>query len=355
MTSAVSIRRAGAPEMMDVVTIDVPAPGPGEVRVALELIGVNFADVMIRMGLYPDAPALPLVPGYEGAGRIESVGEGVDADRIGEAVLVLAKSGCYAEHVVVPARFALRRPDGVDVRDAAALAVNWLTAYQMLEVMAPPRPGETVLIHGAAGGVGQAAVRLARRRGARVIGSASPSKHEILRGQGLAMVFDSRRSSFAATVRAATGGRGADVVLEPRHGRWILESYRAAAPAGRVVMHGFAAAATGKQGSRWSALRTVIEAPWFRINPISLMNDNKALMGVNLGRLWNDADLLLGWLDELMCWLADGEIKPTIDSIYPLERADLAHHRLQDRLNVGKILLATSCYQGDDIEDVMGS
>ncbi len=349
MSLVVRIPGTGIPDVMETATVAVVEPSAGEVRVAIELIGVNFADVMIRMGLYPDAPPFPMVPGYEAVGTIEAVGEGVPETRIGESVLVLAKFGCYAEHVCVPSLFALRRPDNVDLRDAAALAVNWLTAYQMLEVMAPPRPGETVLIHGAAGGVGQAAVQLAQRRGARVIGSASPAKHDMLRQQGLDLVFDSRRTSFAATVQAATGGRGADVVLEPRHGRWILESYKSAAVAGRVVLHGFAAAATGKRGSRWSALKTVLEAPWLRINPISLMNDNKALMGVNLGRLWHDSDLLLGWLEELMGWLASGEIKPRLDRIYPLERADLAHHRLQDRLNFGKILLATSRYTGDDV------
>lgn len=341
MSLRLTIPRTGAPEVLRVEEGPAPHPGPGEVRVRVDAVGVNFADVMMRIGLYPDAPPFPFTPGYEAAGVVDAVGEGVDPAREGEPVLALARHGCYAEHVCVPQAFALRRPDGVGALQGAALAVNWLTAYQMLEVMAPPRPGETVLVHGAAGGVGLAAVRLAQRRGAHVLGSASPAKHAALHELGVGLTFDSRRTRFAATVRAATGGRGADVVLEPRHGAWILESYRAAAPAGRVVLHGFAGAATGKSGSRWSALRTLAGVPWLRINPLSLMNDNKALMGVNLARMWDQADRLLAWLRELLDLAAAGEIVSRIDSVYGLADAAAAHHRLQDRANIGKVLLAT--------------
>jgi len=331
----------GAPEVFQVRDEAAPSPAPGEVRVRVDAAGVNFADVMMRLGLYPDAPPFPLTPGYEAAGTVDAVGDGVSADRLGEPVVALARHGCYAEHVCVPAAFAVRRPHGVGALQGAALAVNWLTAYQMLEVMAPPRAGETVLVHGAAGGVGLAAVRLAQRRGARVIGSASPGKHAALREAGVVSAFPSDQKRFAGTVRAATGGRGADVVLEPRHGRWIGESYRAAAPCGRVVLHGFAAAATGKRASRWGALRTLAGVPWLSINPISLMNDNKALMGVNLARMWEESDRLLGWLAELLELLAAGEIASRIDRVHRLEDAAAAHHRLQDRGNIGKVLLAT--------------
>ncbi len=335
------ISRHGEPDVLSRETTLDPDPGPGQVRVRVDAVGVNFADVMIRMGLYPDAGALPLVPGFEASGTIDAVGEGVDPSRVGESVVALMKQGAYAEALVVRSDFALAIPEGLDPVTAAALPVNGLTAYQILEVMAPPRPGETVLVHGAAGGVGTLAVQLAQRRGATVMGSASPAKHEFLRSLGVATVFDSRKRNFAATVKAATNGHGADVVLEPRHGRWILESYKAAAPAGRIVMHGFAAAASGKKGSRWAALRTVLEAPWLQVNPISLMNDNKALMGINLGRMWSESDRLLTWLSELLAMAATGAITPVIDRVLPLEKAALAHHRLQDRANVGKIVLVT--------------
>ena len=339
------IPKFGEPEVLIRDTAPDPEPGPGCVRVRVDAVGVNFADVMIRMGLYPDAPDTPLTPGFEAAGEIDAVGAGVDAARIGQRVVTVMQHGGYAEAVVAPSEFALVVPEGLDPVTAAALPVNGLTAYQMLEVMAPPRPGEAVLVHGAAGGVGTLAVQMARRRGAVVLGSASPSKHAFLKELGVETVFDSRQRRFAATVKAATGGRGADVVLEPRHGRWIHESYKAAAPAGRIVMHGFAAAADGKKGSKWAALRTVIEAPWLRVNPISLMNDNKALMGINLGRMWAVSDRLLAWLDDVLGMAAAGDIAPVIDRVMPLEDAAAAHHRLQDRANVGKIVLVTERFR----------
>ena len=341
----VVIARHGLPEVLETRTAPDPEPAAGEVRVRVDAVGVNFADVMMRMGLYPDAPPPPYAPGFEAAGEIDAVGEGVDPARVGERVVALQLRGGYADTVTVPSDFAVTVPDALDPVVAAALPVNGLTAWPMLEVMAPPSPGETVLVHGAAGGVGTLAVQMARRRGACVIGSASASKHDFLKQQGVEMALDSRRRRFAATVQAATGGRGADVVLEPRHGGWISESYKAAAPAGRVVLYGFASAASSKTASRWSAVRTVLAAPWLRINPISLMNDNKALMGVNLGRMWGESERLVGWLSGVLDLAAEGAIAPVIDRVMPLEDAARAHHRLQDRANTGKIVLVTRRYR----------
>ena len=336
----VRIPRTGAPEVMEIRETADPRPGPGAVRLRVDACGVNFADVMIRLGLYPDAPDLPLVPGYEAAGVIDAVGEGVDPARVGERAVGFCTGGGYADVLVLPERDAFALPDGVSTTIAAALPVNYVTAYQMLEVMAPPAEEETVLIHGAAGGVGLAAVQLARRRGARVLGSASPAKHALLRAWGVDACLDSRASRFAADVRAITGGRGVDVVLEPRHGRWIRESYAALAPAGRLVLFGFSDAARSIRGGRLDALRTLFGVPWLTVNPIRLMNDNKAVMGVNLGRMWRERDRVAAWLRRLLDWAADGTVAPRVDRIYPLADAARAHRRLQTRRNVGKVLLA---------------
>jgi NADPH:quinone reductase-like Zn-dependent oxidoreductase len=316
-----------------------PAPGAGEVLVRVEAAGVNFADVMIRLGLYPDAPPPPMVPGYEVAGVIEAVGEGVDGGRIGEAVLGFCRFGGYTDAIVLPAAAVFRRPDGLDAVAAAALPVNFLTAWQMLEVMAPVGPGATVLVQGAAGGVGTAAVQLALRRGARVLGSASVAKHPFLAELGVEIVFDSHRRRFAASVRAATGGRGCDVVLEPRHGAWIGESYDALAPTGRLVLFGFADAASSRGGSKLAALRTLARVPWWRINPLSLMNDNRGVLGVNLGRLWDQEAMVTGWLRDILAAVTAGGLAPRLDSVIPLHEAGRAHARLQDRVNRGKIVL----------------
>lgn len=334
------ITRRGGPEALALREEPDPVPRPGEVRLRVDYAGVNFADVMIRIGLYPGAPRLPMVPGYEVAGVVDALGEGAPAALAGRRALAFCNFGGYADVVCVPAGAVFPLPDGVGTAEAAALPVNFLTAWQMLEIMAPPRAGDAVLIHGAAGGVGTAATQLARRRGARVLGSASPAKHAWLRERGVELCLDSRRRGAAAAVREATGGRGADVVLEPRHGRWIRESYECLAPTGRLVLFGFADAAT-LRGSRLAPLRTLAGVPWLRLNPLRLVNDNRGVLGVNLGRLWGDGARVAGWMREILALAAAGEVRPVLDRAYTFRDAGRAHLALQERRNRGKILLVS--------------
>jgi len=335
----VVITGKGGGEVLRVVRTDTPAPGPGQVRVRVEAAGVNFADVMMRLGLYPDAPRLPAVPGYEVSGVVDAVGPGGNTDLLEMPVVAMCNFGGYSEAVCVPSSAVFVRPDGVDAMTAAALPVNYLTAWQMLRIMAPVGSGDVVLIHSAAGGVGQAAVQLCRLAGAKVIGSASPAKHGFLLEQGLIHVFDSRERGFATGVRAATGGRGADIVLESRNGPWIMESYRALAKCGRLVLFGFSAAAVGRRSGTLSALKTLARVPWLQLNPIRLMNDNKSIAGVNLGRMWDQAERTAQWTEELLRLLARGDIAPRIDRVLPFSAAAAAHARLEERKNKGKIVL----------------
>jgi len=330
--------RKGGPEVLEVRDAPTPEPGPGQVRIHTALAGVNFADVMVRMGLYPDGPTLPAVLGYELSGVIDAVGEGVAVTRIGERVTALCNFGACAEMVCVPATQAFPLPDGADLELAAALPVNYLTAHIMLKVLAPVQPGDRVLVHSAAGGVGQAACQLVRLAGGVVLATASPAKHDLLREQGCTEVLDSREEKFARRIRVATGGRGCDIALEPRHGRWIMESYNSLAKGGRLVLHGFASATEGGGGTL-GALKTLARVPWIQLNPVRLMNDNKAIAGVNLGRMWDQMDRLDHWMRHLLGLFAAGEIKPRIDRVYPAEEAGAAHLRLQQRQNVGKVLL----------------
>ncbi len=335
------ITRAGEPETMAVREAPDPVPGRGEVRIRVHAAGVNFADVMMRLGIYPDAPALPAVPGYEAAGVIDAVGEGVDDGLVGTGAVAFRAFGCYADVICVDRRFAFPLPEGMPAAVGAGLIVNYVTAWQMVEAMAPVREGMTVLIHGAAGGVGLAAVQLCRRRGARILGSASPAKHAFLREAGVEAVFDSRRRHYASSVLAATGGLGCDVVLEPRNGRWIGESYDCLGATGRLILFGFSDAAVGKRGSKLAALRTLASVPWLRLNPMRLINDNRGVMGVNVGRLWDRREMVAGWIAEILAGVEQGWIAPRIDRGFRLEDAAKAHHFLQDRRNVGKVVLLT--------------
>jgi len=328
----------GGPEVLELREVPTPSPAAGEVRVVTAYAGVNFADIMVRLGLYPDGPGLPTVVGYEVSGVIDAVGEGVPPARVGERVAAITNFGGYTEYLCVPALQAFPLPDAVSLEAAAALPVNYLTAYIMLRVLTTVNPGERVLVHSAAGGVGTAARQLVRLAGGEVVASASPAKHDLLRQEGCLAVFDSRQERYADTVRAACGGRGCDVALEPRHGRWIMESYKALGKGGRLVLHGFSSATEGGGGTL-GALKTLARVPWLQINPVRLMNDNKALAGVNLGRLWDQLDRFDGWMRQLLQWQSAGDIAPRIDRIYPADEAGAAHLRLQQRANVGKVLL----------------
>jgi NADPH:quinone reductase-like Zn-dependent oxidoreductase len=331
--------RTGGPEVLEVGDVTRPEPGPGQVRVQVAAAGVNFADVMMRRGLYPDAPKLPAVAGYEVAGTVDAAGQNVGPEFVGRRVVAMTNFVGYSEYVCVPANLTWALPDGVDEVSAAALPVNYLTAWQMLRVMAPPAAGETVLVHSAAGGVGQAVIQLAGLSGARVIGSASPAKHDLLRAAGVEMVFDSQREDYADLVLDATGGRGVDIALEPRHGRWIMESYRSLAKCGRLVLFGFSSAAVGSGSGTLSALRTLARVPWLTLNPIRLMNDNKSIAGVILGRMWDQGARTGRWMEDILELMAAGKIEPVIDRILPFAEAAEAHRRLEERLNVGKIIL----------------
>lgn len=337
------MRRRGEASVLEVREVPVPAPAGGQVRLKVAYAGVNFADVMMRRGLYPGAPKLPAVAGYEVSGKIDAVGDGVDPALMGRPAVAMCNFGGYSEKICVPAVLAWPLPAGADLRAAAALPVNYLTAWQMVRVMAPVAAGGSVLIQSAAGGVGQAVVQLCTLSGVRVLGSASPAKHEELRAQGLICVFDSRRSDYAGLVREATGGRGVEAALEPRNGRWILESYRSLSRCGHLVLFGFSAAAVGGRSGTLSSLRTLAQVPWLAINPIRLMNDNRSIGGVNLGRMWGEGARTAAWMEALLALLNDGRLSPRIDSVFPFTEAARAHERLEGRGNFGKILLEPGC------------
>src|SRR5438128_2743507 len=311
---SVWITRTGPPEALEVREVPDPTPGPGQALIRVRASGVNFADVMARLGFYPDAPPRPCVVGYEVAGTVEALGPGADGDlAIGRRVVALTRFGGYAEAVAVPTAQIFPLADGMGFEDAAAIPVNYLTAVLMLRHFGNVKRGERVLVHAAAGGVGQAAIQLCRIAGAEVIGTASAAKHAQLREAGVAHAIDYRTQDFEAEVRRVTGGRGVDIVLDATGA--FRQSYRSLAPLGRLVCFGLSGAATGMGPSRLGALKRLATLPWF--HPIRLMNDNKAVIGVNLGHLWDRIDLLRG---EMLSLLADYEaerIKPVVGKTFP--------------------------------------
>jgi NADPH:quinone reductase-like Zn-dependent oxidoreductase len=333
------IERFGRPEVLKLREAADPLPGARQVRVRVEAIGVNFADVMGRMGLYPDLPPRPVVPGYEIAGKVDAVGAEVEPDWIGRDILALTRFGGYADTVCVPEIQLATRPADMSAPQGAALPVNYLTAWQILEVMGGLRAGQTVLIHSAGGGVGIAALQLAKRIGARVIGTASGAKHDALKRLGIDHLIDPYKEDFEKAVREFTRGRGVDLVLDAVGGNSFRKSYRSLSPTGRLAMFGLSAAAAGKRRSLLRAAVTAVRMPWLTFHPGRLINENKGVFGVNLAHLWEEIDRVNSWLESLLgCWKRQ-EIAPLIAATFPLDRAAEAHHYIQDRKNVGKVIL----------------
>jgi len=333
------ITRSGPPEVLQVKQAPDPTPNPSEVRIRVEASGVNFADIMGRMGVYPDLPPIPVVPGYEVSGRIDAVGLGVDQSWIGRDVIAMTRFGGYADVVCVPVKQVFPRPAGLSALDGAAIPVNYFTAWQLVVVMGALKANETVLIHSAGGGVGIAAMQIAKHIGARVIGTASAAKHGEMRALGVDHLIDYRTEDFETRTREITGGRGVELILDAVGGESWKKGYRVLAPTGRLGMFGVSSLASGKQRNLLSLLSMLANTPWFQFNPLRLMNANKGVFGVNLGHLWGELERQRGWADGVLELWSTKAIKPKIAKTFRFEEAPKAHHFIQDRGNIGKVLL----------------
>ncbi|MGE3537971.1 MAG: zinc-binding dehydrogenase [Candidatus Tectimicrobiota bacterium] len=333
----VCIPRYGPPEVLTIRGVAEPAIAPGTVRIAVQMIGVNFADVLARQGLYPDCPKPPVVVGYEVAGLVDAVGEGVTTLQEGQPVLALTRFGGYAEQVVVPVEQVFALPPDMPLALAAALPVNFLTAYVMLYVWGRLQPGEHVLIHGAAGGVGLAAVQLARLRQAEIYGTATATKHAFLHAHGVHHTIDYYHD-LASVIHGLTGGRGVDIALDPFGGRSYAHSYKVLAPLGRLIVFGVSRLSSGPRRSLLVTLWNLLTMPWF--HPLRLLQDNKAVIGVNMGRLWEQTAMMRHAMSDILHLYAQGHIQPVISQTFPWTEAAAAHRYLQERRNIGKVLLA---------------
>lgn len=337
---AIHITRHGGPEVLELRSSPDPEPGAGHVRVRVKAAGVNFADIMMRMGLYPGAPAAPFVPGYEAAGVVDAVGPGLPrgaALKAGDRVVVPTNFGGYADTVLAKASEVFPIPEGKSFEEAAALTVNYLTAYMALVEQGHLREGRKVLVHGAAGGVGIAAAQIAKIHGAEVFGTASAAKHAAARKEGVDHPIDYRTEDFEAVVKKATGGRGVDVVLDPIGGAHFSRSYRCLAPGGKLIVYGFSAGAPGKTRRLLSLLWHWLRTPSF--SPLEMMTSNRGVIGLHLGRMTGETEALKEAMVQLVKWWTEGRIRPVVGAVYPAERAAEAHAFIQDRGNTGKVVL----------------
>jgi len=334
---AITVTRYGDPEVMELRQQPDRPPAAGQVQVAVRAAGINFADILMRLGYYTNSPKPPFTPGIEAAGVVEAVGEGVTSLRVGDRAIVFTFTGCYADRITVPADRAVPMPEGLSFEEAAALPVNYMTAYQALTFMAHLRPGERILIQAAAGGMGLAAIQLARLAKAEIFGTASASKHDFLRQQGLDHPIDYHSQDFEQEVRRLTNGEGVDVVLDAVGADSYRKSYRLLRHGGRLLCYGLSAAVAGK-GRSLKALKAWWRTPSF--NALDLIGRNRAIIGVHLGTMGRaHPERVRGWLDELFTLYATGHIKPHVGATFPLSEAVQAHHFIHERKNLGKVLL----------------
>jgi synaptic vesicle membrane protein VAT-1 len=335
---AIWIKKHGGPNVLEVRETPDPEPKPGEVRVRARACGLNFAEVMARQGLYPDAPKPPCIVGYEGAGVVDAVGEGVTSYRSGDRVIYMSRFGGQASVVCVPERQLLEMPEPMSFEEGAGLPVNYLTAYHMLFVVKRIRAGDHVLIHMAAGGVGTAVLQLCKTvEGVVTIGTASAKKHDYVRGHGCDHVIDYRTVDYVEEVNRITNGRGVDVVLDALGGPDWKKGYSLLAPGGLLVAFGLANANVGGKRSLVRALGQVLGSPLYSV--MKMMNDNRGIVGVNMGQLWGNIGLIKEEADAVLAHYRAGRIRPHIGGTYPFSRAADAFGELENGKNVGKVVL----------------
>jgi NADPH:quinone reductase-like Zn-dependent oxidoreductase len=340
---AVVLTGTGGPEVLKVEERPDPPVGPGEVRIAVRAAGINFADTLARVGLYPDAPKTPCVLGYEVAGEVESVGEGVAGHAVGDRVVAGTRFGGQASMVTVPAEQVLPLPDRLSFEQGAAFPVNYGTAYAALVLMGSVREGTRVLIHAAGGGVGISATQIARNAGAEIFGTASPSKHEAIREQGVAHPIDYRSLDFEEEVMRITGGEGVDLIIDALGPSSFRKDYRLLRPGGRLVMYGLSENSHEGKRSIPATLKSLAAMPtatmpWWK--SLMVMNENnKGVFGLNMLSWWDQEGNLDRVTEPLMADLEAGRLEPVVAEAFPFERAGDAHQFIAERRNVGKVVL----------------
>jgi NADPH:quinone reductase-like Zn-dependent oxidoreductase len=339
----VVISRSGGYDRLQLEEGPDPDPQPGEVVVAVDAAGVNYADCVIRMGWYESAEEYvgwPITPGFEVAGTVCALGEGVDDPAVGTEVCAVTRFGGYASRVVVPRHQVFPRPSALDKAAGAGFPTVFLTAYYALFELAHPRPGSRLLVHSAAGGVGGALVQLGRIAEAEVVGVVGAAhKVETARTLGAHEVIDkSGEDLWESAERHARGG-GYDVVLDGNGVATLKQSYRHLAPTGRLVTYGFHSMFP-RRGGRPSLVRLALDylrTP--RFHPVRMANDNKSVLAFNLSYLFGQHELLAEAMGRLFGWLGAGRLQPPPLTRYPVERVADAHRDLEAGQTVGKLVL----------------
>jgi NADPH:quinone reductase-like Zn-dependent oxidoreductase len=335
---ALVITQHGPPEVLKVLDRPDPAVGPGEVRIAVKAAGLNFSDLLARVGMYPDAPKPPCVIGYEVAGDVESVGEGVESVGPGDRVISGSRFGGQAELVVAREADVIPLPEAWSYEKGAALPVVYATAYAGMIRYGNVLEGERVLIHAAAGGVGIAATQLGKHLGAELYGTASASKHDAVRGFGIEHPIDYHSQDFVKEIRRITGEKKPlDLVMDAVGGNSFRKSWSLLHAGGRLVAYGISEGGGGERREIGKALKMLATTPIFPA--LSMMRDSKSVIGLNMLTIWDDKGSLDEYIRPLDKLMEQGVVDPVVSEAFPIERAADAHRYMSERKNIGKVVL----------------
>ena len=320
---AIRVDEFGEPEVLKQVEVERPSPDEGEVLIEIKSAGVNYADTMRRRNQYVESQWLPFTPGSEVAGTVAELGDEVEDVNVGDRVVTLLGTGGYAAYAVARARSLIPIPDGMDFDEAAAIPLQGLTAYHVLETSGQLKEGESVLVHAAAGGVGYLAVQMAKLMGASpVIATASTQeKLDLAKDLGADVLIDYTEEDWPEQVREATGGDGAGVILEMVGGDFLQKNLQCLNTFGRMVVYG---AASGDRGN---------------VVPAELMQKNHVVAGFYLPNIMARPQLFGPSLEKVLGWISSGDLKLNVGARYPLEQARDAHNALEGRETTGKIVL----------------
>ena len=336
MAHCVSITKAGSPSVLKIVEIDDPTPKNGEVCIDVHYAGINFADTLMRLGLYQPRPPFPFTPGYEVSGVISSLGKDVTSLQVGQRVVAAMPTGGQMSKVCVKESRVIPLPDEMELDSAAAMPVIYLTAHHMLHYLGEIKEGDSVLIHGGGGGVGTAALQLCKWAGIeKVWATASKAKSDIIKKYG-GKPIDRHNEDFVEIIKSETNGRGVDHILDPIGGDNLRKSMSVLAEGGKLYSYGMSAAAPSSKRSFLKAFLAWRKTP--KIDPLQLMMKNRSIFGVHMGT-WKDESVMVQQLNRIVEGIRLGHLEPVIDTVFAAEDVALAHQHLHDAKNIGKVLL----------------
>ena len=333
----------GGPEVLVVKDFTLDNPKDNEVQIKTSFAGINFAEIMTRMGLYPGAPKPPSPIGGEASGIIEKVGKNVSNFKVGDKVMAFAPFNSYSSHINVDENMLINLPSSFTMEQGAAFPVIYMTAYMMMFDLGNLKENEIFFIQGAGGGVGTAAIQLAKGVGAKIIGTSSGWKHERLKAMGVDCCIDYNSENVKDKIMTFTDGYGVDLIIDPVGGKQWKESYEMLSPMGKLIVYGNQNLVRGNTRSIIALIKEMLTMP--KMKPYEMISKNKSIMGYHLGRLRGAEHKIKRAIQGISLMIQAGHVDPVVGKVFPFDQASKAHSYIQERKNFGKVLLDFTTYQ----------